>query len=396
MKKYFLALAGVLLINSPVLASTQAVTRTVTVDCPTIANCISISSPGDTIFIPSGTYTESVTIGITLTLQGANPLTTILRAQPNDRGITHTAGNLSMNNLTITGGNVTGLGGGIMTTDTLTLNRVIVSGNKASTNGGGIQNTGWATFTNSIIRGNSAIDGGGIYSQGGLYLYNSQIDQNSATHWAGGIYNFGTGASAVISNVTISNNSAANNYGGALNYYGTFNATNVTFEGNRAAYAGGMGNRLASAYLTHATFSHNSGGTTGSSIGTIYLTNSLSGNNTGGDCGVQTTVSNTWIADGSCGSISGDPKLGPLANYGGPLTASGEPIYTMRLLPSSGAIDTAPCLGSVTTDARGVARPQDGNADSVSGCDFGAYERQAGDFGRVFVPNALRQTTANW
>jgi hypothetical protein len=43
------------------------------------------------------------------------------------------------------------------------------------------------------------------------------------------------------------------------------------------------------------------------------------------------------------------------------------------------AIPVAACAPGITTDQRGVARPEDGNGDGVLGCDIGAVEV-------VFVP----------
>jgi hypothetical protein len=58
-----------------------------------------------------------------------------------------------------------------------------------------------------------------------------------------------------------------------------------------------------------------------------------------------------------------DPKLAPLANYGGPTT-------THRLLPGSPAIDAASAADCPAADQRGVPRPQG------AGCDIGSFERK--------------------
>jgi hypothetical protein len=83
------------------------------------------------------------------------------------------------------------------------------------------------------------------------------------------------------------------------------------------------------------------------------------------------------VGDTSCGSdpqhfSTADPKLGPLADNGGP-------TQTMALLPGSPAIDTADnaiCAAAPVNnlDQRGQTRPTDGNNDSVAACDIGAYE----------------------
>ena len=111
--------------------------------------------------------------------------------------------------------------------------------------------------------------------------------------------------------------------------------------------------------------------------------------NTGGNCGgadigsVNPTVAsggrNLIGADatGACGqdfTLSGgsgdkvgtqsaaiDAKLGTLGNYGGH-------TQTIPLLPGSPAIDAGACPAGVTTDQRGIARPQGAS------CDSGAFE----------------------
>ena len=74
-------------------------------------------------------------------------------------------------------------------------------------------------------------------------------------------------------------------------------------------------------------------------------------------------ISNT---DGNqVGSASApiDPKLGPLANNGGP-------NRTHALLLGSPAIDAASAADCPTSDQRGVLRPQG------AACDIGSYERR--------------------
>src|SRR5262249_26869582 len=56
-----------------------------------------------------------------------------------------------------------------------------------------------------------------------------------------------------------------------------------------------------------------------------------------------------------------DPLLGPLADHGGP-------TFTHALLPGSPALDAGVAVAGLTTDQRGVARPQG------AGPDIGAFE----------------------
>jgi hypothetical protein len=65
----------------------------------------------------------------------------------------------------------------------------------------------------------------------------------------------------------------------------------------------------------------------------------------------------------------------------GPLASNGGKTKTHALLAGSPAIDAAnpaaPGSGGTscpTKDQRGIGRPKDGNGDTVSRCDMGAFE----------------------
>ena len=78
--------------------------------------------------------------------------------------------------------------------------------------------------------------------------------------------------------------------------------------------------------------------------------------------------------------MTGDPKLGPLADNGGSTP-------TMALPMDSPAVDACACT-SVADDQRGEPRPFDWIAvDNENGaCDIGAYESG----GRVYLPAVLK------
>jgi hypothetical protein len=208
--------------------------------------------------------------------------------------------------------------------------------------GGGIDNTGTLTVTNCMITGNSASDfGGGISNLGTLTVTNSTITGNMASA-GGGIDNGGT---LTVTNSTITGN--AGDFGGAIE-----NGIITSWTPAKAIY------RL---YVTNCTISDNSAGMVGgitsisNYLGTV--TNSLISGNLGGSYSGPPTIalSHNLITDAP------DPFLGPLADNGGPTD-------TMALLPGSPAIDAGVPVAGVTTDQRGVARPQ-GTAP-----DIGAFE----------------------
>jgi predicted outer membrane repeat protein len=152
---------------------------------------------------------------------------------------------------------------------------------------------------------------------------------------------------------------------------------------------GGGGGRGGGIYnsgtltVTNSTFSGNSAVTSGGGIyntGTLNYSNTIIANSTGGDCTLNAgsigTNTTNLVEDGSCSaSLSGDPSLGALADYGGP-------TQTMALQSGSLAIDAgddATCAAAPVNnlDQRGVTRPLDGNGDGTATCDVGAYESGA-------------------
>jgi predicted outer membrane repeat protein len=161
---------------------------------------------------------------------------------------------------------------------------------------------------------------------------NSTLSGNRAEDRGGGIYNVGT--QATVTNVTISNN-AAEQGGGAI--YNDFEAT-ISLKNSIVAHSLGA--------------------------------NGLPGENC---IGSTVSLGHNFSSDGTCGfdapgDLSGfEPKLGPLADNGGP-------TLTHALLEGSPAIDNGDNASCPATDQRGVNRPLDGNGNGSTVCDVGAYE----------------------
>lgn len=275
-------------------------------------------------------------------------------------------GTLTLNNLKLSGGKVTGTtdyGGGISNNGSLILNNSTVSGNGAlgaSSSGSGILNgyDGILTLNNSTVSGNSATGGGGITDFGGTTtLTNSTISGNIAVGPAGGtggIINLGT-MKLINSTVSGNNSSSPTSYGTG----GLRNSGNITLE--------------------HSTISDNGighGNVAGiQNSGTMTLTNSLIANSKdGADCynyggSASTAILNlrgtNIIEDGTCGAPSSpDPKLGALLDNGGF-------TLTKALLVGSPAIDKAAKALCKANDQRNIKRPQPFGGN----CDIGAFER---------------------
>lgn len=131
-----------------------------------LSTALSTAPTGHTVKLLAN-ITESVTIstdGKSMTLDLSDKT---LTAAASSSAITLTAGSLTIKGGTITGGNVTGDGGGInVTGGTLTLDGVNVTGNTASSNGGGVYFNGTALYLKGAtkITGNT---GGNLYLPSG-------------------------------------------------------------------------------------------------------------------------------------------------------------------------------------------------------------------------------------
>ena len=275
-------------------------------------------------------------------------------------------------------------GGGINNAGTLSVTNSILSGNYASGffgQGGGIYNAGTLTVTNSTLSGNSPAyygDGGGIVndSSGTMTVTNSTLSGNGA-YAGGGIVNRGT---ATVTNSTFSGNGA--NYSGGIHNAGTLTLTNSTLSGNSAPFGGGIGN-YSTLTVSNSTLSGNDGERGGAfyNIGTVTVKNTIvarSSSYFGGNCGMGsgtfTSQGHNLSDDGSCPFTQPSDLNNTVAGLGA-LQNNGGPTETIALLPAGPAVDAIPVsactdvnLVTLTTDQRGIARPQG------QGCDIGAFE----------------------
>ena len=222
----------------------------------------------------------------------------------------------------------------------------------------------------------------------GLTLQNgfAGLDSNTGmgyTGYGGGAINFGT---LIVTNCTFTGNYAPN--GGALENNGTLTMVNSTFTGNSAGSGGALYNTTTGiATITGSTIAQNGANIAGgiNNGGTLTVTLSVLAGNTSSSgatdlAGTVTTDGGGNVVgktDGSTGLTAPtdrtgtttsplDPLLAPLGSYGGT-------VQTVAPLPGSPAFDIAACslaTPTLSTDARGVARPQ-----PVGGlCDAGAFE----------------------
>jgi predicted outer membrane repeat protein len=274
--------------------------------------------------------------------------------------------------------------GGGLTTNTVNLTNSIVSGNTAIAGDGAVDAV-TVNLTNSTVSGNTAFSSGGI-SGVTVTLTNSTVSGNTAIGGDGGGI---SGDTVTLTNSTVSGNTAKGNGGGID--APTVTLTNSTVSGNTAVSANGGGIDAITLTLLNVTVTDNSakvgGGVLLRNGGTSSVRNTIiAGNQVAFDgvnpdvAGLFTSGGHNLIGDGTGGGgfANGtkadqvgtaanpiDPRLGPLANNGGP-------TQTHALLAGSPAIDRGDNTLVPATDQRGG-----GFLRSVGGVtDIGAFEVQ--------------------
>lgn len=262
--------------------------------------------------------------------------------------------------------------------------------------GGAIYNVGGTmVISNSIITGNSAANGGGLNNAASaspsvpanLTIINCSITGNSSTSSGAAMQNFSTSFMNVRNTTVSGNTSSGTGIAGAFQANGTVTITNSTFSGNTAA--GGTGGGVyfngTSLTMTNTTIVNNSSGVGGGGLhrtGTnpLNIRNSIIANNTGAAgspdaLGPVNSQGNNIIGNntGSTGWIGSDlqnvnPMLGALAANGGlgdthlPLTGSPALDAGQNCVVDLSCSASNPPV-AVTTDQRGVSRPQNAIVD---------------------------------
>jgi hypothetical protein len=179
----------------------------------------------DTIVIPAGMAVE-LTQRVTLDLTHSMVISAGAGASVDGQGAQvfnqYNYPAVMITGLTITGGAITGNGGGMyLGSGSLVLNQVTFTGNVAA-NGGGLY----------------------TYSQSQLWVDNSIFSDNIAT---GALFAISSGPSGIL----------ANGNGGGLYLYGSANIQNSVFEGNTAQEGAGIYNYDGDVSVSNCTITHN-------------------------------------------------------------------------------------------------------------------------------------------
>ena len=354
---------------------------------------------------------------------------------------------LKLTGMTVTGGTITGAGGGLSAVGTgpnVTLDDMVFTGNTANGSGGAIYlgNSATLTIRNSVIKDNSALNGGGIFfvSNGSLVMENTTLSGNKATASTnavgGGLY-FDAAALAappagftpntlIIRNSTFNNNSSTGT-GGAIfmdTLTGTLQLQNSTISGNSAVSGGGIAlqSGAGSLLVQNSTITLNSASGTSTTTGgggifrnsilnnTITLANSVvSGNINSGAPDIRTDgFTKTQANYSAIGSGTGFTLVAASGNNLAfstnlmldVLGSNGGPTQTHAILPNSPLLNAgsgALVPAGITTDQRG---PGFGRIVGSS-VDIGAYERNPNAptvtsiFFDYFIPAQSVQFTFN-
>ena len=341
-------------------------------DC-SLREAIAAAASGDTVSVPAGTYTltlgSELTIGKTLAVEGSGSGDTIIQAHAQQNSATHRVFHVTGDNVAISA--VT-----------------IRHGNPSSVSGGIWNEGGTLTLTDSSVSNNGGTLGGILNSAGGIMtVTDSEIRNNTGTADSAGILNSQNSSGSPRNTLTVTNTTISNNTSRGLWNGGTLTVVNTTISGNTFSGNGAgiynfscCGNQNATASVTNSTITGNSS-ISKSGIWnnqTITVVNTIVAGNTGSsspDCNSFTSLGHNMVGNITGCSFSPafgdrvnvDPKLGPLADNGGP-------TRTHALLTTSPAIDAGDDSKAPATDQRGVARPQDGNGDGTARSDIGAFE----------------------
>ncbi|HKQ48930.1 MAG TPA: putative metal-binding motif-containing protein [Phycisphaerae bacterium] len=342
------------------------------------ADIITLPSGAYALTIASGTSDTDATIGDLdiatggLTINGAGASTTTISAAGLGHRVFHMPvdilipdATVTINNVTITGGNTSTFGasnrgGGIEASSrflTLNLNNVVLSGS-TSGSGAGLYSQCTLNITNSTISGNT---GSGITHGADGTNYRTATITGSAVsgHTGTGVdVNAGT---CNITNSTLSGNGTGGGFTGGIDYGGGATGgtlTNVTIASNRYGYIGQndfIGDPIVTVRNTIIA---------NSTVRNIF-NNPLDADfarppTSGGFNLISDTSGTTFTQPTDKNNVN--PLLGPLMVNAPGTTA------THALGATSPALESASASFAPATDQRGVARPQ-GPVD-----DMGAYE----------------------
>ncbi len=317
-------------------------------------------------------------------------------------------GVLTLNDLSLTGGDHSGAGGALQNEGgQVVINNVTFSNNHSDTTGGAIDQletegaTGSMTINDSTFINNSATYAGAIDNDRGnvLTINNSVFTGNQAQFYAGAIHN--DDATLTINDSQFSNNSAPET-GGAIKSddESTLIITNSTLDHNTAGDGAAIRNSgsltITGTQITDNTATDWGGGLFSSSSGTVDITGTTFSGNTAVDGGAIRNHGHLTLTQSTVESNSASDNGGAFVVAG----ASSTTLTDCQVLNNSAAIDggaihSADSSSTVTIDDSvftGNTATEDGGAIHVQPGVFIITDSQftlnhAGDDGGAIYDN---------
>jgi hypothetical protein len=214
-----------------------------------------------------GTWYLLATVdGHTVRLTGQNgAATTTLDAGDTGRVVSVSAGGLTVDGLTLTGGSTSGSGAGLdCDTSDLVVSDTVVRSNTSTGYGGGIalEACPAAEIRDTELDGNIGSVAGGLYAHDsdGLVLDGLDVHDNYGGRAGGGLYL--SYADFTFTSSTVSGNATDPSYsaGGLMDYYSNGTIDSVVFEGNSSSYGGGLEVTNSTVSMSDSDVSANIGG----------------------------------------------------------------------------------------------------------------------------------------
>jgi hypothetical protein len=282
-----------------------------------------------------------------------------------------------------------GMGGAVLNRGVLWLESSTLQNNGASGGAGGRGYDGHPWMDIATDGGQGAPGGAGagraLCNSGSGSVINCTFAQNSGSGGGGGAG--GTGGTGINANGNGgAGGTGGNGFGGVYDAVGGLHLTNCTLAFNWGNGGGGGEGGAGGGSGTPNPGAPGPGGSSGDGVGGInggFIINTLLVASGGNCSGSVTDGGHNLSSDGTCyftgiGSMNNtDPKIGPLADNGGP-------TLTMALLPGSPAIDAGDTAAAPPTDQRGFPRP------AGLAADIGAFE-----YGSVMPTVAISLSGAN-
>ena len=314
-----------------------------------LRNALMRAANPDVINVPAGTYrlaSELVVNQSNVTIDGAEANTTVITGQGAVRVFHVSAGGpVTLQDLTISNGRVTGNGAGILHDGAggLKLEEVAVLDNVADASGTG------------------ASGGGGLYhgNAAALDIAGSTFARNTAT--VAGSASGGAGIHVSSGNATIVNSTISGNQ---LKVTGSATAT-----GGGGYYAGAGAGSMNNVTIAQNTAEGVPGGGISASGSGVQLSNTIVANNSSNCSGAITSNGSNLENTNTC-NLNQTGDLPNSASPLGPLEGNGGTTPTHRLPLGSPAIDAGDSTTCEPEDQRGRERQPPGSGL----CDIGAFE----------------------